>query len=463
MIGVDKVYCGDCAEVLSLIGDGEVDAIVTDPPAGIGFYGAGWDGDKGGRDSWVGWLSGIFRECLRVLKPGGYLLSWALPRTSHWTGWALEGAGFEVRDVVTHFFSQGYPKGGDLGKEIDKRAGVVRKSAGVYLDPGSFRERLSGGCFSTGGEAGVLRSKCSMTLPVTEEAARWDGWGVGLKPAVEFWWLGRKPFEGKGVRLADNVLKHGVGALNISGVRMEVDASEYEEGYRRLVAVAENPELAEAVLGDSGAVKVLKRQIRGRYPSNFIFSDVRVWVHGESGRAVLEEEYREAVSRGEGAGYEPWSFSGPVDRLMERFSFSGESLFKLFYRLPADLDNLLCGYFPKPSREERHGAVEGGRNVHPTVKSVHLMEYLINLVSRDDQLILDPFAGSGTTLVAAKGLGRHFVGIDLSMEYVEIASQRLSRVLGAFGEACGAGSYVGNLEGTEKNKTGGILGCLQEE
>jgi site-specific DNA-methyltransferase (adenine-specific) len=91
--------------------------MVTDPPAGISFMGKAWDGSKGGRDQWIAWLSGIMRKARRVLKPGAHCLVWAIPRTSHWTATALENAGFEVRDVITHLFGTGFPKSLNIAKE----------------------------------------------------------------------------------------------------------------------------------------------------------------------------------------------------------------------------------------------------------------------------------------------------------------------------------------------------------
>jgi DNA methylase len=108
--GPVSVYLGDALEVLRELPAASVDALVTDPPAGIRFMGRTWDHDHGGRQGWVTAFAAIFRECLRVLKPGAHGLVWAIPRTSHWTATALENAGFEVRDVITHHFGSGFPK-----------------------------------------------------------------------------------------------------------------------------------------------------------------------------------------------------------------------------------------------------------------------------------------------------------------------------------------------------------------
>lgn len=123
---------GDCLEILKSHTENHFDSLVTDPPAGISFMGKEWDGDKGGRDSWIQWMTEVMKECLRVMKPGAHGLVWALPRTSHWTATALENAGFEVRDIITHLFGTGFPKSHDISKGIDKANGAERET---YLKP----------------------------------------------------------------------------------------------------------------------------------------------------------------------------------------------------------------------------------------------------------------------------------------------------------------------------------------
>lgn len=98
------VIHGDCLEALKLMEADSVDSIVSDPPAGITFMGKSWDTNKGSRQAWVAWMESVATEAIRVMKPGGYALVWALPRTSHWTGWAWENAGWEVRDKLVHLF-----------------------------------------------------------------------------------------------------------------------------------------------------------------------------------------------------------------------------------------------------------------------------------------------------------------------------------------------------------------------
>lgn len=201
------IYFGDALTILKNLETSSVDSLVTDPPAGVGFMGNDWDNDKGGREQWVAWMASVMQECLRVMKPGAHGLVWAIPRTSHWTATALEDAGFEVRDVITHLFGTGFPKSLDISKAIDKAAGAKREIVGEIKRSGS---RLS--------EYGFAANP-SVTSPATSEAKEWQGWGTALKPASEHWILVRKKCSEKTV--AANVLKHGCGGINIDGCRIE--------------------------------------------------------------------------------------------------------------------------------------------------------------------------------------------------------------------------------------------------
>lgn len=201
--------------------ENSVDSMVTDPPAGIGFMGKAWDGDRGGRDDWVGSMANTFRECLRVLKPGAHALVWALPRTSHWTATALEDAGFEIRDIITHHFGSGFPKSLDVGKAIDRAAGVEREVIGMrprFPDgtrgarprPEKFTNRYARGMADLGGLVEV-------TAPATDAAKQWQGWGTALKPASEHWILARAPLAES--TIASNVLKFGTGGAECGRVK----------------------------------------------------------------------------------------------------------------------------------------------------------------------------------------------------------------------------------------------------
>jgi hypothetical protein len=195
------VYLGKCEDVLPGLPAASVDAIVTDPPAAVKFMGREWDSDLGGRDKWVAWLAGCMTQAARVLKPGGHLLVWSLPRTSGWTQWALEDAGLEIRDCIVHLFGQGFPK----SLNVERAIAVV-----TCILPGRhFANSLP--------EEGK-RLADDHVCPVTPESAPWDRFGTAAKPGQEMWWLARKPLAAGSV--AGNVLAYGTGALNIASCRV---------------------------------------------------------------------------------------------------------------------------------------------------------------------------------------------------------------------------------------------------
>jgi hypothetical protein len=207
-----KIVTGDCLDVLKRGRRNKIDAVVCDPPAGIEFMGKDWDSDRGGMEAWVEWLAERLRECRRVMKPGAHMLVWALPRTSHWTGLAIERAGFEIRDRVSHLFGTGFPKGGMISKSIDKKLGAEPTVVGENPN-----HRPESGVEYEGIYQGGNTGSKHLTAPTSPEAKQWEGWGSALKPACEDWWLARKPFKGP---LVKNVLDNGVGCLNIDACRI---------------------------------------------------------------------------------------------------------------------------------------------------------------------------------------------------------------------------------------------------
>lgn len=383
---------GDCLVVLRDVSSNCVDAVVTDPPAGIGFMNKEWDKDKGGRDQWVAWLRDIMIEVNRVLKPGGHGFVWALPRTSHWTATALEDAGFEVRDVCVHLFGSGFPKSHDISKAIDKAAGAEREVVGK--NPNHRGESQIKNEFTKG-----LGQDGSLTAPATEEAKRWKGFGTALKPASEHWILIRKPLE-KGLTIAENVLKHGTGGLNIDATRIAT-GDDLNGGAYRGERTSEN----STFKGMDGTGVPYQAPL-GRFPSNVLLN--------EEAAQMLDEQSGTLRARGNKTAkqhvgdYEASSYKfGNIET-----GFAGDSggASRFFY-------------IAKASKKER-----GSFNNHPTVKSLKLMEYLITLITPPGGIVLDPFAGSGTTLVAAKKLGFGYVGIEREREYCEISEKRLEAV-----------------------------------
>ncbi len=305
----NQILHGDCREILKTLPDASVDSVVTDPPAGIDFMGKHWDDpdsyheeEAGGgrladRDKFVRFLEQVMRECFRVLKPGGHMFVWALPRTSQWTATAIENSGFEVRDCVYHVFGQGFPKSLNVAKAIDRMKGAKREVIGTYRVGGNALTPTSekGGTYGVG-VPNSPPGELPITKPATPEAEKWDGWGTALKPAVECWWLCRKPIEGTNVTL--NVLRHGTGAINIDGTRIsgtpQVPAS--VRSTRRFDDRGDEPDLAPPPAPNPG----------GRWPSNLMLT------HAEGCRRLGEAEAPAPVINrftdgmkpfGEGAGH----------------------------------------------------------------------------------------------------------------------------------------------------------------
>jgi site-specific DNA-methyltransferase (adenine-specific) len=204
------VHQADVLEALRAMPDNSFDAMLSDPPAGISFMNKSWDSDRGGRDEWVAWLASVMRECLRVLRPGAYMLVWAIPRTSHWTATAIENAGAEVRDVITHHFGSGFPKSLSVDKAIDAHLGDERPVHGVQV-----RSQAPSGIVSAGRESTTIERR--LTSAASAASAAFSGYGTATKPATEHWILARKPLEGT---YAENALKWGTGGLAIDACRI---------------------------------------------------------------------------------------------------------------------------------------------------------------------------------------------------------------------------------------------------
>ena len=197
-----EVRHGDCLELMRAMPDNSVDAVVTDPPYGLSFMGKKWDYDVPGVEVWA--------ECLRVLKPGGHLLAFAGTRTQHRMAVRIEDAGFEIRDMIAWVYGSGFPKSLDVSKAIDKAAGAEREVVRSV-----FRGNSAGTSAGIMGQA-VPRTD-TITAPATAEAEQWDGWGTALKPSLEPVTVARKPLVGT---VAENVLEHGTGAINVDGCRV---------------------------------------------------------------------------------------------------------------------------------------------------------------------------------------------------------------------------------------------------
>jgi len=267
---INKVICGDCLEFMKGLPDNCIDSIVTDPPAGISFMGKDWDSNKGGRDEWIKWMQSVMSECLRVLKSGGHAFVWAIPRTSHWTATAIENAGFEIRDIVTHHFGSGFPKSLNISKAIDKKFGADREVVGynsnVYPDSDNWgKESKLGNGFHKEYVCGKPKEnkhgQTPIEKPATPQAKQYEGFGTALKPASEHWILARKSLAEK--TIADNVLKYSTGGINIDACRIGTYGARNNGNSKGTVGSNSIGVYGKAIKKDYN---------KGRFPSNVILS-----------------------------------------------------------------------------------------------------------------------------------------------------------------------------------------------
>lgn len=363
------LYHGDLREVLPVaMQPNAVDFVVTDPPYGLCFMEKDWDFDVPGPSFW--------KVIANICKPGAFLLAFGGTRTFHRLTCAIEDAGWEIRDCLMWLHGQGFPKSLDISKAIDKQAGVERAVIGEIVK--------------------------KITIPATHLAKCWEGWGTALKPAWEPIILAMKPLDGT---FATNAVKHGVAGLNINAGRIGTDD--------RVCNHARSSEAAKSKgkYGDSCAQATHQTagQRLGRFPANLLLDEEAAQeLDAQSGTLTsgkMKPGQQRARSKGEGGYHGDFPDTATVNGT---YGDSGGAS-RFFY----------CS---KASKKER-----GPGNDHPTVKPLDLMEYLLTLASTPNGgVILDPFVGSGTTLVAAKRLGRQCVGVELDAHSCEIAAARLN-------------------------------------
>lgn len=459
------LHHGDCLDILPTLADCSVDSIVTDPPYELGFMGKTWDA------SGIAYNVELWRQCLRVLKPGGHLLAFGGTRTYHRMACAIEDAGFEIRDSIHWLYGSGFPKSLDVSKAIDKQrhdlADIYRVTAWIRAarDSAGIGNREIDAAFGTNGMAGHWTSGKSqpavptldqvpqlldvlglrlddvpaeirpllwdlngcngqpgenwwkrevigeravpvghsfagptyggdssaqvvdVTIAATDAARQWSGWGTALKPAHEPIVVARKPLAGT---VAANVLQHGTGALNIDGCRVGAGgqlqwSSARGIGYH---GNAGNDQTATATASDVG-----------RWPANLVLTHVADCADTCAPSCAVAALDAQSADLG------------------------GASRFFTVADWDPIADAVPFAYIAKPSRAERDA---GGTNAHPTVKPVELMRWLVRLVTPTGGTVLEPFAGSGTTLVAARLEGFAAVGIEMTADYLPIIEGRLA-------------------------------------
>lgn len=391
-----RLHLGDCRDLLAGLEAGSVDSVVCDPPYGLGrpppiedvlrswlagdvvevsgggFMGSKWDAFVPGPDIW--------REVFRVLKPGGHAVVFAGQRTVDVMGVALRLGGFEVRDLVGWQYWSGFPKSLDVSKAIDRAAGAEREPD-AYTGP-----NFKNGVYGRGMGGGVTLSRGE---PATPDAKRWEGWGTALKPCIEPALLVRKPLDGT---VAGTVLAHGTGALNVDGCR-------YPFGDSAWPGPQENSYLGRPGSG-SGAGSGVGAEIYGRRGGR----DGSLSPGMEIGRwpaNVYACPKPSTKERERGCDGLPVVSAG---ELVDRAEGS------------AGIKSPSAGAGRKSS---------GRRNIHPTVKPVRLLRWLVRLVTPPGGVVLDPFAGSGSCGVAAVLEGVDYLGAEMGEEYHRIAVARV--------------------------------------
>lgn len=399
------IILGDCLDVLCELPDNSIDSVVTDPPYGLskepnieevltkwlagedythrgsGFMGKTWDSFVPGPSIW--------REVYRVLKPGGHALVFAGTRTQDLMTISLRLAGFEIRDCIAYLYFSGFPKSLDVSKAFDKRAGVEREVIGKGNAGLAKGESRRNGSHIVG-----YKETYDITAPATDLAKKWNGWGTALKPAHEPIIMARKPLVGT---VAENVERWGTGAINIDACRIPVDSA--EKDYFKV-----NPEPTEAedrkVYGFATYDKLHKRgggNEKGRFPANCVTTEPDAFY----------SKYFNIT---------PPELSKKASKKDRNSDWRGEEI-TLEIRPAGGLKGRADGSLGKQTFN---------RNTHPTVKPTDLMAWLVRLVTPPGGIVLDPFAGSGSTLVAAKREGFNYIGIEREAEYVEIAKARAS-------------------------------------
>lgn len=406
--------------------DNSIDSIVTDPPYGLSFMGKKWDYDVPGVEIW--------KEAFRVLKPGGHILAFAGTRTQHRMAVNIEDAGFEIRDMIMWVYGSGFPKSMDIGKAIDKAAGEEREVVGT------IKKMPSAGGTNTneGWKRPWAEGKTTMniTVPATEAAKQWDGWGTALKPALEPITVARKPVQ---KTVAENVLQWGTGGVNVDGCRVG------NEERTQLSGQAMKPRKSTFVgLPESERPKGRPKTVQGRWPANFIHdgSDevVGLFPNTKSSEPSPSGRYGEGIKNNGNRIYGNGLNSSTPNRAplgdygsAARFFYCAkastaernEGLDDLPQRTPGECTDRKEGSAGLNSPRSGAGRTGGNKNHHPTVKPINLMRYLCRLVTPPAGTVLDMFMGSGTTIIAANLEGFSAIGIEREKEYIEIAEKRI--------------------------------------
>lgn len=435
----------ECLSHMKTMESNSISAIVTDPPYGLKFMGKEWDHGIPGVEFW--------KEALRISKPGTWMLAFGGTRTYHRLTCAIEDAGWEIRDCIMWMYGSGFPKSHNFGKSIDNHGGnpamvkeiadALKKAresrklsikycddrfcrgtsnyswfegrpAGVRLPPDEIfcriinewdelrylfekvkkrnreiietqiRSNSPSGIVSCGRETEKIER--NITLPFSDLAKEFDGYGTALKPAYEPIIMAMKPLDGT---FAQNAEKYGLAGINIDECRVGTDDTRSKCS---MTAMGQN-----SGWNSHNNREVVGGSEFGRWPANIILDEEASLELGDKARYFYCPK-ASSKERNEGLEGMPLKDAGIKNDSGRGFSESD------------------------PMKIIQY------KNHHPCVKPLALMEYLIKLIMPPSGILLDPFAGSGTTILAAKRLGVEAIGIELNEEYCEIARNRLDSI-----------------------------------
>jgi len=426
---INKIVLGDCTKVMKDFPENSIDCIVTDPPYGLSFMGKEWDKALPPKDA--------FLEMYRVLKPGALAFVMSSPRQDLMWRMAqlLENSGFNLwQSFISWIYNNGFPKAFDIAKAIDSKKGIEPKVVGKDSNFGAIGERTYG----------TWEGEWDITEPVSDEAKQWKGWKsvTGLKPALEVIFMVQKPMTEK--TIADNVLKWGTGGINIDACRIPLkDGDEWNR------STTYKTDMRGGNYGNMENQKMYslppqENNPKGRFSANLIVSDDML-NDGEitASKKIPEGTPSDLGKYGIYRNYEPF---------IEERGYDDSGSKSRYFDLDAWAKHHGFLQVPKASPNEREaGAIgekdiqkskfnlnngekderfDGGNvrprvNVHPTVKPVKLMAYLIELGCPKDGIVLDPFVGSGTTCIAAKAVNKKYIGIEINEEYHKLAEDRV--------------------------------------
>lgn len=442
---IGKVTTGDCLDLMRELPDNSIDSVITDPPYGLSNHstedvseclacwikGEPYTQSKKGfmGKAWDGWVPGpeVWKECYRVLKPGGTILCFAGSRTQDLMGMALRLSGFEISDAIVWNFGQGFPKSHNISKALDKQAGSAGEIEPLKRGWERLVSQAPNGVRNNNGLWGNESGRNPhTTLPSTELAKQFDGYGTALKPSYEIILMGRKPCDGT---FAQNAEKWGLAGLNIDGGRI---ALEEGDDTKRVVGGHKTSYIG-GTLDKNYPIELQANRDNGRWPANTILScfcedeanhdaDCPVRIMDEQSDGASRFFYCAKPSRKEKeAGLEGFI---PQERFQQG-NYSQSPVCSVCNKTFNGTNNHdECGENTMVYKSKEENKVS--KNIHPTCKPVSLMRYLCKLTRPPHGgIVLDPFTGSGTTGIAAILEDRDFIGFELSQEYADIANARI--------------------------------------